>query len=96
MPTEASQKNGYAYIAARVRVESHIAQLAQARGIELIVNTDPGGVSTELVAHQIRLTYGRSTRIMAVDHDTFMDEEFFRTLVLYQLEAVVNELASAA
>jgi hypothetical protein len=33
---------------------------------------------------------------MAVDHETFMDKEFFRTLVLHQLQAMVEELASAA
>ena len=96
MSNVSSGKNGYAYIAARTRVESHIAQLAEARRIQVIVDVDPGRGSSEVVSHQLQLTYGRSTRIMAVDHETFMDEEFFRTLVLHQLEAAIDELASPA
>jgi len=29
-----------------------------------------------------------------VDHDTFMEAEFFRTLVLHLIEAAIDELAS--
>ena len=32
-------------------------------------------------------------RVIAVDHDTFMNAEFFKTLVLHQVQAVIAELA---
>jgi hypothetical protein len=32
---------------------------------------------------------------MAVGHDTFRDEEFFRTLVPLQRQAVIEELAAS-
>jgi hypothetical protein len=53
-------------------------------GPEVITNT-----------HQIVLTYGRATRAVTVDHETFMDEEFFKTLVLHQMEAAIEQVASA-
>jgi hypothetical protein len=93
-----TEPNGDAYVAARSRVENHIVQLAQARGIRVSVEVDPGRSPIEVVTdtHQIQLTYGRRRRIMAVDHETFMDDEFFRTLVLHQLQAAVDELAALA
>ena len=39
---------------------------------------------------------GASWRIVAVDHETFMIEEFFSTLVLHQLQAAIEELAMSA
>ena len=93
---EAKHINGYGYIAARVRVENQIARLAKARRIEVQVEVDPGRAPAAVVAHQIQLTYGLRTRLVSVDHETFMDEEFFRTLVLHQLEAAIDQFASAA
>ena len=91
-----SGKNGYAYIAARARVENRVPQLAEARGMAVSVDIDPTRASSGLVAHQIQLTYGRSRRVVAVDHETFIDEEFFWTLVVHQLQDVIEEPASAA
>jgi hypothetical protein len=93
---EAKHLNGYGYIAARARVENQIARLAGARRIEVLVEVDPGRAPAAVVAHQIRLTYGLRTRLVSVDHETFMDEEFFRTPVLHQLEAAIDDLASSA
>jgi len=67
--------------------------LIRARGILIGVDIDRGS-TPDPVVHQIELTYGRRTRLISVDHDTFMDAEFFRTLVLHQLEAAIDELAS--
>jgi len=78
MPSE--PKNGYGYLAARARVENQIVQLAKARGISVHAEIDPGPAFSSAGGHQIQLTYGRSRRIVPVDHETFMDEEFFRTL----------------
>jgi hypothetical protein len=94
MLSAASDEDGDAYLAARARIENHVAKLAQARRISVSVEVDPGRASSGLVAHQIQLTYGRSTRVMAVDHETFMHEEFFRTLVLQRLQDELEELAS--
>ena len=60
------------------------------------LDIDPGRAPFEVITdtHQIQLTYGRSARIVQVDHETFMDEEFFRTLVLHQLQAAFEELTS--
>ncbi len=89
-----ADRNGYAYLAARARVENQILQLAKARGISVRVEVDPDTASSE--GHRIHLSYGRSTRVVAVDHETFMDEEFFRTLVLHQLQAAIEDLAASA
>ena len=94
MLSAASEKSGHPSLAARMRVENHVAKLAQARRISVTVEVDPGRAYSGLVAHQIQLTCGCSTRVMAVDHETFMHEEFFRTLVIRQLQDEVEELAS--
>jgi len=94
MPSDPSKKNGHPYLSARERVEHDIAQLAQARRISVIVDIDPGGASPQATVHQIRLAYGRRTRIVTVDHETFMDDEFFRTLVVHQLRAAIDDIAS--
>jgi hypothetical protein len=93
-----TDRNGYAYLVARERVENQIIQLAKARGIMVRVEVDSDLAYSEGVAytHQIQLTYGRSRRVVAVDHETFMDEEFFRTLVLHQVQASIAELAASA
>ena len=94
MLSNASPKSSHDYLAARARVESHVAKLAQARRISLSVEVDAGVAFSGLIAHQIQLTYGRTTRVVAVDHRTFMDEKLFGTQVLHQLQDVVGELAS--
>jgi len=93
-----TRKNGQDYMAACDRVLHHVVELVHARGIEVSLDVDPGRAPFEVVtdAHQIQLTYGRSRRTVTVDHETFMDAEFFRTLVLHQLEAAIEELASGA
>jgi hypothetical protein len=104
MPTEASKKNGNdAYSVACDRVLSHVIPLVQAKGVPVGVDIDPGlrqlatgRMRFDPVVHHIELTYGRRTRLVSVDHDTFMEVEFFRTLVLHQIEAAINELASRA
>ena len=98
MPPDDSSKNGHDYMAACDRVLHHVVELVHARGIAVSLDVDPGRAPFEVVTHthQIQLTYGRSRRTVTVDHETFMDEEFFRTLVLHQLEAAIEELASGA
>ena len=91
-----SGENGYAYIAACARVEHEIARLAKARRIEVMVEVDPGRACSGLIAHQIQFTYGNRKRVVGVDHDMFMDEEFFRTLVVHRVDAVVEDLALEA
>jgi hypothetical protein len=63
-------------------------------GPDVSVEVDSDPASSE--RQQVQLTYGCSRRIVMVDHETFMDEEFFRTLVLHQIEAAINELAGSA
>jgi hypothetical protein len=96
-PSE-TRKNGQDYMAACDRVLHHVVELVHARGIQVSLDIDPGRAPFEVVTdtHQIQLTYGRSRRTVTVDHETFMDDEFFRTLVLHQLEAAIEELASGA
>ena len=104
MPTEASMKNrNDAYRVACERVMSHVIPLVQARGVPVGVDIYPGlrqsgagRMRSDPVVHQIELTYGRRTRLVSVEHNTFMEAEFFRTLVLHQIAAAIDELASGA
>ena len=59
------------------------------------VEVDPGRPPSQpsIDTHKIHLTYRGVTCVVAVDHDTFMNAEFFRTLVLHQVKAVIAELA---
>jgi hypothetical protein len=93
-----SEEDSHAYLDACSRVMGHIVPLVEARGVTVAVDIDPGRASSEVVttSHQIQLRYGRAVRIVAVDHETFMDPEFFQTLVLHQLEAAINELAASS
>lgn len=98
--------NGHhAYRVACDRIMTDVMGLVRARGILIGVDIDPGlrqlrlGTDRrryDLVVHQIELTYGRRTRLVPVDHETFMEAEFFRTLVLHQIEAAIDELARGA
>jgi len=98
MPSDDSEKSGLLYIAACDRVRYHVVEFAHARGIEASLDINPGRAPFEVVtrAHRIQLTCGCSSRTVSVDHQTFMDAELFRTLVLHQLEAAIEELASGA
>ena len=92
------QNNGEAYFAACSRVLGEVIHLVQARGVGVSIDVDPHQVASEelVTSHKVELTYKRSTRIVEIDHEAFMDEEFFRTLVLHQLEKAIDELASGA
>ena len=95
MPPDYPKKNGHdAYLMARGRVMTDVMGLVRARGILVGVDIDPGRRPSQPVVHQIELTYGRRTRLVPVDHDTFMEAEFFRTLILHQIEKAIDELAS--
>jgi hypothetical protein len=98
MADDTAKLNGHAYLAACDRALDQTVRLVYARGIAATVDIDPGRAPSEPVtdSHQIRLTYRGKTRAVPVDHETFMDEEFFRTLVLHQLKAAIDELAASA
>jgi hypothetical protein len=98
MRSDSLKVNGHAYLAACDRALDQTVRLVYARGIAAAVDIDPGRAPSTSTTdpHEIRITYGGNTRAVTVDHDTFMDDEFFRTLVLHQLEAVVEELAASA
>jgi hypothetical protein len=86
-----------AYLAACSRVMQHAVRLVEAQGLAASVDIDPGRAPSEAVAntHEVHVAYGRHKRVVSVDHDTFMDDEFFRTLVLHQLKAAIDDLAEA-
>jgi hypothetical protein len=88
------QNNGEAYFAACSRVLGEVIHLVQASGVGVSIDVDPHQIiSEELTSHKVELTYKRSTRIVEIDHETFMDEEFFKTLVLPHVKAAIDELA---
>ena len=95
MPSNVSQINGHAYHAACERVLKSVGRLVDARGLAMSVDVDPGCTRSQAIidTHHIQLTYRRSVRTIEVDHDTFMNAEFFKTLVLHQVQAVIAELA---
>ena len=97
MPPDDSKMNGHDYMAACDRVLHHVVALVHARGIEMGLDVDPGRAPFEVITetHSIHLTYRGVTCVVSVDHATFMDEEFFRTLVLHQLEAAIDKLAAS-
>jgi hypothetical protein len=80
-----------AYLVACARVKGQIFQLGEARGITVRVEVDSGSASSQ--GYQIQITCGRRTHTIAVDHETFVDEEFFGTLVLHQIAAVIDKLS---
>ena len=88
-----SPQNDYAYVAALARIEDQILKLTKVPGISVSVEVDD---PTPPEVHQIQLTCGRSRRVVPVDHETFMSEELFRTLVLHQLQTAIEELAASA
>ncbi len=97
MRSDYPKKNDHdLYLLACSRVVGHVVELVKARGVQIGVDIDPGRGPSETLVHQIELTYGRRTRLVSVDHDTFMDEEFFKTLVLHQVQAAIDELASGS
>jgi hypothetical protein len=96
-PSGAAEKNTHAYLVSCARVEKQIGRLARARGIALTVAIDPGRAPYAALSgsHKIELKYAQRRWIVAVDHDTFMDDEVFKTLVLDHLPAAIDNLASA-
>ena len=96
MADDLAKKSGYEYLAACSRAMQHAVRLVDARGAAVNVDIDPVNASPYLATHHIQLTYGRATRTIAVDHETFMNDEFFRTLVLHQIEAAIDDLAASA
>ena len=94
MPADYPKRNGHdPYLVACDRVMTDVMGVVRARGVLIGVNIDPGRAPLDF--HQIQLTYGRRTRLVPVDHDIFMNAEFFRTLVLHQIESAIDELASS-
>ena len=94
-PSITPRVQGHAYFAASARVLSQVVNLVQARGAAVSVDVDPGRLPSQAIidTHHIKLTYGHSIRTIEVDHDTFMSPEFFKTLVLHQVEAAIEDLA---
>jgi hypothetical protein len=92
-PADAKKVSHDPYIVACSRIMTDVMGLVRARGVLIGVDIDPGRAPLDF--HQIQLTYGRRTRLVAVDHDVFMNAEFFRTLVLHQIESAIYELASS-
>ena len=90
-----SNKNSQDYLAACDRVLRHVDELAHARGIKTRLDIDPDREVIINGFHQLQLTCGRFRRVVSIDHEVFMDEEFFRTLVLHQIEAAMNDLAAS-
>jgi hypothetical protein len=83
------------YLIACGRVLTLVMKLVHAHGVAMRVDIDPSRITPQalLDIHHIQIICGRAKRIMAVDHETFMDGEFFRTLVLHQAETIIEELA---
>ena len=98
MASDVAQNHGEAYLAACSRVLAEVIHLVQARGVGVTIDVDPHQIASEelVTSHKVELTYKRSTRIVEIDDETFMDEEFFKTLVLPQVKAAIDELASGA
>ena len=89
------QSDGYyMYCVACDRVLHDVIRLVEARGGNVKVRVDPGRLPTQAITdtHHIQLTCRASSRILEVDHDTFIDAGFFRTLVLHQVDAAITEL----
>jgi hypothetical protein len=59
------------------------------------VSVEVGSGPASAKVHQIQLSYGASLRVVAIDQETFMAEEFFGTLVLHQVHAAIEGLAAA-
>jgi hypothetical protein len=89
LKTIGTGQNGHDYLTARARIENQILQLAKVRGISVSVQVE----DSDPEVHRIQLICGRSRRVVEVDHETFVDEEFFRTLVLHQVQAAIDALA---
>ena len=81
-----------AYIIACSRVMTDVMGVVRARGFAVSVDIDPDRVLSQTLPHEIQLTYQRITCVVKVDHDTFMSPEFFRTRVLHQVDAALEQL----
>jgi hypothetical protein len=82
-----------AYIVACGRVMRDVMGVVGIRGCVVSVEVDPGRAYRGVAEfHKIHLTYRRVTRVLSVDHQTFMSPEFFRARVLHQVEEAIKEL----
>jgi len=99
MPSAANRNIHHdAYVIACGRVMTDVMGLIRAQGLAVSVDIDPGRAPSESTTdpHKIHLTYEHLACAVAVDHETFVSGEFFRTLVLHQIEAAIKELALSA
>ena len=94
-PSGAPRVHRHLYFVACERVLKSVVRLVDARGLAMSVEVDLGRAPSQAIidTHHIQLTYGCSTRTIEVDHDTFMNAEFFKMLVLHQVQTVIAELA---
>jgi len=85
------------YLLARRRIETYVAKLAVEHSVSIKLEVDPGIPSKAATsAHAIALTVGNRTRLLSVDHETFVeDDEFVSVFFLPQIKAAIEELASA-
>lgn len=68
--------------------------VVRACGVPISVDISPRRTPSDDVVHHIRLTYLGITCVLPVDHETFMNPEFFRTLVLHQIEPAIEKLVA--
>ena len=97
MPSSATQDLARdAYVVACGRVMTDVMGAVRAQGFAVGIDIDPGHLPFEAIKgpHKIRITHGRAKRVIAVDHETFMSAEHFRTLVLHRVQAAIEELAN--
>ena len=86
------------YLSACWRIDKWVTELATAKGISVKVKIDPersGGMSAS--TQVIALVYGPHTRVLSVDHGTFMEENYFAKLFLLpQIADAIEEMVSAS
>jgi len=84
------------YLLARRRIERFVAELAVERGVPVRVEVDPYTRTEKLTTmHAVALTLGNHTRILSVDHTTFLEtDDFVGVFFLPQIQAAVDQLAS--
>ena len=85
------------YLLARRRIETYVAKLATEQSVSVKLEVDPHSPTKAVTsAHAIALTVGNRTRLLSVDHETFVeDDEFVSVFFLPQIKAAIEELASA-
>ena len=98
MPDDTVENNCHdAYIIACGRVMTDVMGVVGIRGCVVSVEVDPGWAYRGAAkTHKIHITYRRVTRVVSVDHQTFMSREVFRTSVLPQVEEAIKQLTWGA